>query len=63
MDNHTKLAMLVAKKKDIENKLNDPKLCEGTASVYARITGYYRSVANWNKGKSEEYKERKEYTL
>jgi len=28
------------------------------SEVYARIVGYYRSVANWNKGKSEEYKER-----
>ena len=29
------------------------------AEVYARIVGYYRSVRNWNKGKREEYKERK----
>jgi len=28
------------------------------SEVYARIVGYYRSVANWNRGKSEEYKER-----
>ena len=27
--------------------------------VYARIVGYYRSVKNWNKGKREEYGERK----
>jgi len=26
--------------------------------VYARIVGYYRSVKNWNAGKSEEYKHR-----
>jgi len=26
--------------------------------VYARIVGYYRSVRNWNKGKSEEYTKR-----
>ena len=26
--------------------------------VYARIVGYYRSVKNWNAGKSEEYKYR-----
>ena len=29
--------------------------------VYARITGYYRPLRNWNKGKSEEYKLRKPY--
>lgn len=27
--------------------------------VYSRIVGYYRSVRNWNKGKREEYAERK----
>ena len=32
------------------------------AEVYARIVGYYRSVRNWNKGKREEYKERKVFT-
>ena len=32
---------------------------EGRKSeVYARIVGYYRSVVNWNRGKSEEYGER-----
>jgi ribonucleoside-triphosphate reductase len=29
------------------------------AEVYSRIVGYYRSVRNWNKGKKEEYGERK----
>lgn len=29
--------------------------------VYARIVGYYRSVKNWNAGKSEEYKNRKNF--
>ncbi|MCR4940297.1 MAG: hypothetical protein K5930_09365 [Treponemataceae bacterium] len=27
--------------------------------VYARIVGYYRSVRNWNKGKRDEYNNRK----
>ena len=31
----------------------------GKAEVYSRIVGYYRSVRNWNKGKAEEYTERK----
>ncbi len=35
---------------------------EGTPNeVYSRIVGYYRSVKNWNKGKREEYRYRKEY--
>jgi len=37
---------------------------EGTpAEVYSRIVGYYRSVRNWNKGKREEYSERKLFGL
>jgi ribonucleoside-triphosphate reductase len=37
---------------------------EGTpAEVYSRIVGYYRSVRNWNRGKREEYGERKLYDL
>jgi anaerobic ribonucleoside-triphosphate reductase len=35
--------------------------CGGEAEVYSRITGYYRPVKDWNAGKVEEYKERKEY--
>ncbi|HON13583.1 MAG TPA: anaerobic ribonucleoside-triphosphate reductase [Treponema sp.] len=30
-----------------------------TTEVYSRIVGYYRSVRNWNRGKREEYGERK----
>jgi ribonucleoside-triphosphate reductase len=33
------------------------------AEVYSRIVGYYRSVRNWNKGKREEYGERKLYDV
>tara|TARA_Y100000310_G_C20300937_1_gene631742 strand:+ start:149 stop:280 length:132 start_codon:yes stop_codon:yes gene_type:complete len=29
--------------------------------VYSRIVGYYRPVHNWNLGKKEEFKHRKEY--
>ena len=29
--------------------------------IYSRISGYYRSTRNWNKGKKEEFKERKTY--
>ena len=36
--------------------------CGKTTEIYSRITGYYRAVQNWNPGKTQEYKERKEYT-
>ena len=35
--------------------------CGQPAEVYSRITGYYRPVQNWNAGKTQEFKERREY--
>ena len=35
--------------------------CGQRTEVYSRITGYYRPVANWNDGKSEEFRARKTY--
>jgi anaerobic ribonucleoside-triphosphate reductase len=31
--------------------------------VYSRVAGYFRPVNQWNKGKQEEFRERKEYSL
>ncbi|MBC7233867.1 MAG: hypothetical protein H5T68_11585 [Chloroflexi bacterium] len=31
--------------------------------VYSRIVGYLRPVQNWNKGKQQEFAERKPYTI
>ena len=31
--------------------------------VYSRVAGYFRPVNQWNKGKQEEFSERKEYVL
>ncbi|NOQ22040.1 MAG: hypothetical protein GQ565_05240 [Candidatus Aegiribacteria sp.] len=31
--------------------------------VYSRIVGYYRPVQNWNKGKREEFSQRKYISL
>ena len=36
-------------------------VCGQPCEVYSRVVGYYRPVQNWNKGKTEEYKERKVY--
>lgn len=35
--------------------------CGQTCEVYSRVVGYHRPVANWNKGKREEFKERVEF--
>ena len=37
--------------------------CGEKTEVYSRITGYYRPVQNWNAGKTQEFKERKEYVI
>ena len=37
--------------------------CGKKTEVYSRITGYYRPVQNWNDGKSQEFKDRKVYTV
>ena len=31
--------------------------------VFARVTGFFRPVQSWNKGKAEEFKDRKTYNL
>ena len=37
--------------------------CGENTEVYSRITGYYRPVQNFNDGKAQEYKDRKEYSV
>ena len=37
--------------------------CKEKCEVYSRVTGYFRPVANWNKGKKEEFAERKTYKV
>ena len=37
--------------------------CGKKTEVYSRVCGYYRPTANWNKGKKEEFKERKNYNV
>lgn len=31
--------------------------------VYSRVCGYHRPVKNWNKGKKEEFKDRREFAV
>ena len=37
--------------------------CKKETEVWSRIVGYYRPIANWNKGKQEEFKERKTFSV
>jgi ribonucleoside-triphosphate reductase len=36
--------------------------CGMKTEVYSRVCGYHRPVGNWNKGKKEEFRDRKLYT-
>ncbi len=44
---------------DMKPELANYKKCE----VYSRVVGYIRPVEQWNKGKQQEYKERKHYKV
>lgn len=37
--------------------------CGCKCEVYSRVCGYFRPVSNWNKGKREEFKDRKTYDV
>lgn len=37
--------------------------CGLETEVYSRVTGYFRPVKLWNRGKREEFKDRKAYDL
>ena len=46
--------------KQIKELKEKKKNIKGTAcETYARIVGYFRAVDSWNKGKREEYNDRK----
>ncbi len=38
-------------------------VCGKPSEVYSRVVGYYRPVQNWHKGKREEYRQRRTYSL
>jgi ribonucleoside-triphosphate reductase len=38
-----------------------PERCQERPEVYSRVCGFFRPVQQWNKGKQEEFRERKEY--
>jgi anaerobic ribonucleoside-triphosphate reductase len=50
---------LVCKEKIEGKKMNKKIPCE----IYSRVVGYYRPVAQWNKGKQEEWNEKIFYKI
>jgi hypothetical protein len=63
MNKDLRIANIDEKINALELKLNDSHLCEGTALLESRVSGYYRPVRSWNQGKQQEFKERFEYNL
>ena len=50
----------------VENEMRELRYrltnVEGSLTeVYSRIVGYYRNINNWNPGKKDEYKRRREF--
>jgi len=41
----------------LENK------CSQNTEVYSRVCGFFRPVQQWNKGKQEEFDQRREYVV
>ena len=37
--------------------------CGAKCEVYSRVCGYFRPVTNWNRGKQEEFRERKHFKI
>jgi ribonucleoside-triphosphate reductase len=37
--------------------------CGRECEVYSRVCGYFRPVANWNRGKKQEFKDRKNFVI
>lgn len=40
-----------------------PKDKRQKTEIYSRVVGYMRAVSMWNKGKKQEFKERKEFKV
>ncbi|MFA6567306.1 MAG: anaerobic ribonucleoside-triphosphate reductase [Victivallales bacterium] len=36
--------------------------CGMKTEIFSRVCGYHRPIKNWNKGKQEEFKDRKAYS-
>jgi hypothetical protein len=48
---------------EIEEQDKKMKELKVPVEVYSRVVGYYRPTAQWNKGKQEEFRQRKEYKM
>jgi len=59
----SKIEKLDEQMNDLKRKLTDPNLCKGTMQIVSRVSGFYRAVECFNRGKQQEFAERAEYNL
>lgn len=58
------MTQLAELERRIEEKKREIESARGSETeIYTRIVGYYRSLKNWNKGKKEEFTERKTFDV
>ncbi|MBQ3349198.1 MAG: hypothetical protein IJG38_02255 [Thermoguttaceae bacterium] len=53
----------MSSKNNKESEPVPPSICGLETEVWSRPCGYYRPTKNWNKGKVEEFKERKHFEV
>jgi ribonucleoside-triphosphate reductase len=39
------------------------KICNERTEIYSRVCGFFRPIFNYNKGKKQEFKDRKNYEI
>ncbi len=47
----------------IKGEVQKCPTCNRQTEIYSRVVGYLRPISDWNKGKQEEYKDRKTYAI
>ena len=52
----------VQKEEEVQ-KIHVIKVKQIPTEIYSRVVGYFRPVNNWNEGKKEEFRERKEFKI
>ena len=58
------MRQLAELEREIEEKKRQIESARGSETeIYTRIVGYYRSLKNWNRGKREEFTERKTFDV
>jgi hypothetical protein len=53
----------VIKNYNLINKIKERQMLKIPCEIYSRCCGYFRPIAQWNKGKQSEFEDRKNYIV